>query len=81
VPQAIILGDDGVDGALFMLATLATQRTCRLIRAIEVGGVGNHGGEEVGELAGRASLRGDGASGVEVVGEVDDVHGVARIKG
>jgi hypothetical protein len=77
----IIFGDAGVDGAPVTLATLETQRTGRLVRAIEVGGVGNHGSDEVCELAGRAPIRGYGAPGVEVMGEVDDVHGAARIKG
>jgi len=73
----IIHGDEGVDGALVSLAALETQRTCRLVRAIEVGGVGNHGSDEVCELAGRAPLRGYGAPGVEVMSKVDDVQGHA----
>ena len=71
----IILGDAGVDGAPVALAAFEARRAGRLVRPIEVGGVGQDGGEEVGELAGRASLRGDGAPGVEVVDEVYDVHG------
>lgn len=77
----IIFGDAGIDGAPVALAAFEARRAGRLVWAIEVGGVGHDGGEEVGELAGGALLRRDGPPWVEVVGEVDDVHGAGRVKG
>lgn len=69
----VVIGKACLHEALVALAALEAQGAGRVVGAVEVGGVGDDGGDEVRELAGRAALRGDRALGVEVVGEVDDV--------
>ena len=71
----IIHGDAGLDDALVALAALEADRARRVVGSIEIGGVGDHGGQEVRHLSGGTLLGRDRTLGVEVVGEVDHVHG------
>jgi len=71
----IILRHAGLDDALVAFAAFEASRPRRVVGSIEVGGVGDHGCEEVRHLSGGAPFGRDRTLGVQVVGQVDHVHG------
>jgi len=71
----IVVSDAGVHAALVALAALEAPWSSCVIRPVEIRRMGDYRGDEFGHLAGRTPLGTDVSFVVEVVADVDHVHG------
>ena len=75
--DGFVLGHAGLDPAIVAFAALEAHGTTVVLGATEVKRMGDNGRHEICHLSSRAARGSNAALGVEVVGQVDHVHGNA----
>lgn len=71
----VVLGECGLDDMRLPLAGLEADRAGEILATVEIGGVGDDGTDELGHPARGTALGCDAAPGIQVVREIDAVHG------
>ena len=71
----VVLIQAGVYAVVVALTALEADWSGCVFRAVEIGGMGNHRGDEVGHFSSRTFLWPNAAFCVEIVANINDVHG------